>query len=385
MLPPHHSDAVVPTACRRFWPDMLGAVAALGALLGAAALRAALHTNSDVAWLLTLGEKLLDGQRLYVDLIETNPPASVLVYLPAISLGRALGTAPERMLDAQLFIGAFLSLALTWLLIAPVGMVRSGSWRWLLAASVGIVLLLPAYNFGQREHIALLCILPALAATAVRARGLPLRPSLAVAAGLGLGLTVSIKPHFALAALLPELALLTRLRSLRPVFRAENLVAAALAAAYAGAIVALFPAYLTDMLPLLRDVFLPVHYGLELLAAPATIFWAATGLWLLLAPHEVREIPSCSSPISPRQVSLGPFSSRAKAGHIRPTRASRSPFLSLPPPSPKIPVLRFELGARLGWRCEPPASSRSPYYRISAPCGSGAAATSQPSPRPSRI
>ena len=289
MLRCPHSDAVVPTGSG--WPDVLAGVAALAAVIGAAALRAALYTNSDVAWLLTVGEKVLDGQRLYVDFIETNPPASVLVYLPAIALGRLFGIAPERMLDAQIFLGAFLSLALTWLLLTPVATARRGSRRWLLAASIGIVLLLPNYNFGQREHIALLCILPALAATAVRAHGLPLRPSLAVVAGLGLGLTVSIKPHFALAALLPELALLIRLRSLRPLFRAENLVAAALAAAYAGAIVAFFPAYLTDMLPLLRDVFLPVHYGLKLLAVPATMFWAATGLWLLLAPQEVRRDP----------------------------------------------------------------------------------------------
>jgi hypothetical protein len=287
----HHSDAAVPTARGRGWPDMLGGVAALAAVLGAATLRAALQTNSDVAWLLTVGEKVLDGQRLYVDVIETNPPASVLVYVPAIALGRLLGIAPERMLDAQIFFGVLLSLALTWLLLVPVGTVRGGSWPWLLAASAGIVLLLPSYNFGQREHIALLCILPALAATAARARGLPPRRSLAVAAGLGLGLTVSIKPHFALAALLPELFLLTRLRSLRPPFRAENLVAAAVAAAYASALVAFFPAYLTNMLPLLRDVFLPVHYGLELLTAPATMFWAATGLWLLLASQEVRRDP----------------------------------------------------------------------------------------------
>jgi hypothetical protein len=116
----HHSDAAVPTARGRGWPDMLGGVAALAAVLGAATLRAALQTNSDVAWLLTVGEKVLDGQRLYVDVIETNPPASVLVYVPAIALGRLLGIAPERMLDAQIFFGVLLSLALTWLVLAPV-------------------------------------------------------------------------------------------------------------------------------------------------------------------------------------------------------------------------------------------------------------------------
>jgi hypothetical protein len=267
---------------------MLGGAAALSAALVAAALRSALHTNSDVAWLLTVGEKVLDGNRLYVDLLETNPPASVLIYVPAITVGRLLEIAPEGVLDAQLFLTSFLSLALAGLLLTPAVRARAASWPWLLPASIGIVLLLPSYNFGQREHFAVLCILPALAATAVRAHGLPVRGSLAVVAGLGLGLTVAIKPHFGLAVLLPELLLLTRSRSLRPLFRPENLVGGAVAMAYAGVVVAFFPAYLTDMLPLLRDVFLPVHYGTQLLAAPATMLWAAMGLWLLLAPKQVR-------------------------------------------------------------------------------------------------
>ena len=208
MLRGHHSDAVAPTARRRGWPNMLGGVAALAAALVAAALRAVLPTNSDVAWLLTVGEKVLDGNRLYVDVLETNPPASVLIYLPAIAVGRLLGIAPDGVLDAQLFLSAFLSLALAGLLLAPVVQARAASWPWLLPVSIAIVLLLPSYNFGQREHFAVLCILPALAATAVRAHGLPVRGSLAVVAGLGLGLTVAIKPHFGLAVLLPELFLL---------------------------------------------------------------------------------------------------------------------------------------------------------------------------------
>src|SRR5207249_12220136 len=33
--------------------------------------------DCDVSWLITVNEKMLAGQRLYVDIIEVNPPASI--------------------------------------------------------------------------------------------------------------------------------------------------------------------------------------------------------------------------------------------------------------------------------------------------------------------
>ena len=45
-------------------------------LTAAMAVRHFVGANSDVSWEITLSEKILDGQRLYTDLIEINPPAS---------------------------------------------------------------------------------------------------------------------------------------------------------------------------------------------------------------------------------------------------------------------------------------------------------------------
>ena len=45
------------------------------------------HLNADVSWLLTLSDKILDGATLYVDFIETNPPASISS-LPARGVAR---------------------------------------------------------------------------------------------------------------------------------------------------------------------------------------------------------------------------------------------------------------------------------------------------------
>ena len=58
------------------------------------------HLNADNSWLFTAAELLLDGGRPYVDFIESNPPASFLIYFPAVCLARSLG-APCQPVEAQ--------------------------------------------------------------------------------------------------------------------------------------------------------------------------------------------------------------------------------------------------------------------------------------------
>src|SRR5262249_29886902 len=118
-----------------------------GVLLIAAALRFFAPAETDVAWLLTVGEKWLDGARLYVDVVETNPPGAVLLYMPAILLGRATGLAPEIMVALLTFLGAGASVWLAWRIARP------GAQAWLAAAFLlALLLILPAYAFGQRDH-----------------------------------------------------------------------------------------------------------------------------------------------------------------------------------------------------------------------------------------
>src|SRR6202008_4459963 len=78
----------------------------------AIAVRHFVGANTDVSWEITLSEKILDGQRLYVDLIELNPPASTFLYLPAVGLARALGLAPEILVDVLVLTGGLVSPAI---------------------------------------------------------------------------------------------------------------------------------------------------------------------------------------------------------------------------------------------------------------------------------
>ena len=46
--------------------------------------------NTDSGWLLVAARRLLDGDRLYVDIIEVNPPLIVWLLLPSAWVGRHL-------------------------------------------------------------------------------------------------------------------------------------------------------------------------------------------------------------------------------------------------------------------------------------------------------
>src|SRR6202035_1663881 len=77
----------------------------IAALFAAAMLlRQVIPVNLDVSWLLVAGERVLEGQKLYVDIVEINPPMAVFAYLPGIALARALGVDPKNVTDALILI-----------------------------------------------------------------------------------------------------------------------------------------------------------------------------------------------------------------------------------------------------------------------------------------
>src|SRR5438270_4986145 len=66
--------------------------------------------DCDVSWLITVNEKVLAGQRLYVDIAEVNPPASIWLYTPFVGLAQQLQLRPEAVIVAA-FIAAALAMS----------------------------------------------------------------------------------------------------------------------------------------------------------------------------------------------------------------------------------------------------------------------------------
>lgn len=267
---PHRRRIAVPVAV----PAGVGYWLAALLLLFAIAQQCVLGLDSDDSWLLTVGEQMLGGQRLYIDIVETNPPASVLLYLPAILLARLLHLRPEPVVVAMVLALTALVFRGVWRLLLGGGLVRAEQRPMLLAAAMLAFVVLPGACFAQREHVAMLTMLPFMAIAALRAEGREISLSAALLAGIGAGVTMAIKPPFVLAVGPLILLAMIRHRSLRPAFTPEVVVAALVVIAYGLIVIAVFPAYLTNTLPMLRAVYLPTR-------APAVELWLSAPMLML--------------------------------------------------------------------------------------------------------
>ena len=142
-----------PAALSTQLPALLPWISIVILFATAVALRHVLAANTDVSWLLTVAERVLDGQRLYVDVVETNPPMAVLVYMPGIVIARALGLPVEIVTDSLMFAAIFVSLAIVARILKHSSLPNADSWL-LAPLAFAAFAILPMQAFGQREHIA---------------------------------------------------------------------------------------------------------------------------------------------------------------------------------------------------------------------------------------
>ena len=239
------------------------------ALLATAFAIGLLVSVPDVTWLQIAAERALHGQRLYAQVFEVNPPLSVFIYAPALLMADRLGLQPEAATAGLCLLAIIASLGLSGRVLRPlIGADPVRGWK-LAAAGAFVLGVMPAAAFGQREHLAVIALLPFLTVTALGPEARRPHWTLAILAGLGLGVAVALKPHFAAIAALP--ALWTWRRALwRPLALPEHWAAAVALGGYALAVQAWFPNYLGDVVPLLRDVYIPVRAPLwQLLILPA--------------------------------------------------------------------------------------------------------------------
>jgi hypothetical protein len=219
-------------------------------------LRQIVPLNTDVSWLLTIGERVLDGQRLYVDIVEINPPMAVFAYLPGIAVARALGVDPKNVTDALILILAAASLVATARVLRLSLLLSHARLASLAIWAAAVVTVLPMQVFGQREHIATLTFLPALAVYALR--GNREQPPLwsILMAGIGAGITLAFKPFFLVPVVLCILLTVIRSRSWQVLLSPENFIAGSLVAIYAVSAYIFYPEYFAVTYPLVRDTYL---------------------------------------------------------------------------------------------------------------------------------
>jgi putative flippase GtrA len=256
-------------------------VAAAGVVGLAAAIYCQLQLNHDSSWYLVATRSWLAGAQLYSDIMEINPPMAFFLTLPAIGLADLLGIDDTRAFILYVVLLAGLSLGVSVdLLRRAEGL--SDAQRWvLLAGAVVALLVVPFSDFGQREQLMVILILPYVLAAALAPRKLRLPGALAIAIALAAGVGLALKPHFLAAPILLTLAIAWQERSWRPLIAPANLIIGAVCAAYALVVWLGFPDYFAVIIPLGQATY--GAYGAGLLPSLLSPILLVAPIALLLA------------------------------------------------------------------------------------------------------
>jgi hypothetical protein len=200
------------------------------------------YVNHDAAWYLHMAAVWLDGGTLYRDVIDTNPPLIILLTVPPVWLGRLLHVADTAVFKSYVMALAGVSGAISLYFIRSIW--DEEAWSALLATVI-VFLVVPfsGADFGQREHFAVLLVLPYVLAACAAAVARPPGRVTGLAIGGVAGLGFALKPHFLSAWLAIELCLLM-LRARPPGWlRSATLGVCASLLVYAAILVLFVPQY----------------------------------------------------------------------------------------------------------------------------------------------
>jgi hypothetical protein len=208
-------------------------------------------------------QRFLDGNEIYgPNLVETNPPVIIWFSVIPVVFAHVFQLAPDLVFRA--FVAALLLLTTVW---CSCILYRTRASRLtdvlslgLFAYSLVIVLFTTGgYDFGQREHLFVIFVLPYLLLSTTEE---PSRVSQweRVLIGMCAGVSVWFKPHDILAILALEVFRAVQTRSFRRVISPEVISFVVTCVAILVLVLLCTPLYRTATLPLLFDTYWAFGY-----------------------------------------------------------------------------------------------------------------------------
>lgn len=204
----------------------------------------------DVAWMLFVSRRWLEGARLYVDIVDYKPPLVFLLGLPIERFSLATGWPEGLVVALACIAGVTFSIAIVHLILQ-----RSRTSEVLIATTLagGVLAMLttPARDLGQVDHLMLIAFLPYVVLCARDAvEDVSLAYPLRIGVGLLATLGVALKPPFLIAWIVLLAFVALSRRQLRVLLAIEHVIVGAGMLASAIVVAVAFPEYFGRIVPM---------------------------------------------------------------------------------------------------------------------------------------
>lgn len=210
------------------------------------------YFNSDVASLLFDTELFLNGGTYVKDFFETNPPMIFILYTPIVLFQKWTQLDIRYVTYGYIILLAWISIFVCNYLLKKIITKNDDYLRYgMIAALTFDYLFMTLVDFGQREHILLMFIMPYFFSVVLRAQHKSIPSFTALLIGVMAGLVFSLKPFFLAPLVLLELYLMIVRKNLFAWFRIETLMIACVIMFYLAFVYVFYHVYLDTMLPLL--------------------------------------------------------------------------------------------------------------------------------------
>ncbi len=207
--------------------------------------------SGDAYWILHIAERLLDGQKAYVDFIEVNPPLIIWMTSIPVWLANIFEIDPEITFKLFLLGMTLISLYLIWIVLVKA---QTYAKKTILFTATLVLVIFPNDLFGQREHIMLVLALPYIFTVYARSKNVKLSQTHLVFSSVLAALGICIKPYFVLIPGILELYLLYKLRT-NTFKRIEPYILVFVGLSYLVSIFIFTPEYVNDIVPYLSQVY----------------------------------------------------------------------------------------------------------------------------------
>lgn len=252
-------------------------------LLATGALYWPIALNLDVSYYASVGKIISQGQVLYHDYLEGNPPGPVLVAQLSHALSGALRTPFDQTHKYVLF-ALQSSLYLMTLAVLWPRLRRAGASGLVFTAGLGLVAVMLTPAIGRRDYIGPLLMLPWAVSILMAWTGTRPARVVALPVGAAAGLAMLFKPHFAALALAIGIVDLVRARGRPGQLLAESWIAlVSCLVSYAWFALA-YPVYFTEIIPFALETFGRMSPGpAEALRRLGSAEWVFGGLVVMVA------------------------------------------------------------------------------------------------------